>query len=199
MANLITTKQYKDYKQMDHNKDDAKIDTLVASISQMVKTYCGHSIIDFYSATKLETFDIEDQLTSEIFLTESPLVSVSSVKERLSIASSFTTLTENVDYYIDIEHDRIRRIDGDRGVDYWPQGFGSVQVVYNAGYAAVPADLKLAVYDLITYYLKEEYKTQRSIAGTTLRNEGSTSIRNDIGFPDHIKRVLDLYKIIDVV
>ena len=72
-------------------------------------------------------------------------------------------------------------------------------MVYNAGYAAVPADLKLAVYDLITYYLKEEYKTQRSIAGTTLRNEGSTSIRNDIGFPDHIKRVLDLYKIIDVV
>jgi len=52
---------------------------------------------------------------------------------------------------------------------------------------------------LVTYYLKEEHKTQRSIAGTTLRNEGSTSIRGDIGFPDHIKRVLDLYKIIDLV
>lgn len=199
MANLVTTRDYKLYKQMDHNKDDAKIDTLVTSVSQMVKTYCGHSIIDYYSATKLEKFDIEDKLTSEVFVTESPLTSVSSVKERSSIADSYTTLTENTHYYVDTEHDRIRRIDGDRGVDYFPQGFGAVTVTYNAGYSAVPADLKLAVYDLITYYLKEEYKTQRSIAGTTLRNEGSTSIRNDIGFPDHIKRVLDLYKIIDIV
>lgn len=199
MANLVTTKDYKNYKQMDHNKDDAKIDTLVASVSQMVKTYCGHSIIDYYSATKTEIFDVEDKLTSEVFVTESPLTSVTSVQERASIADSYETLTNNTHYYVDTEHDRIRRIDGSTGIDYWHQGFGAVKVVYNAGYSAIPADLKLAVYDLITYYLKEEYKTQRSIAGTTLRNEGSTSIRNDIGFPDHIKRVLDLYKIIDIV
>ena len=171
---------------MDHNKDDSKIDTLVESISQMVKTYCGHSIIDYYSATKTEVFDVEDLLTSEVFVTESPLTSVTSVQERSSIADSYETLTNNTHYYVDTEHDRIRRIDGSTGIDYWPQGFGAVKVVYNAGYSAVPADLKLAVYDLITYYLKEEYKTQRSIAGTTLRNEGSTSIRNDIGFPDPV-------------
>ena len=184
---------------MDHNKDDTKIDTLVESISQMVKTYCGHSIIDYYSATKTELFDIEDRLTSEIFITESPLTSVTSLQERDSIADSYTTLTNNTHYYVDTEHDRIRRIDGSTGSDYFPQGFASVKVVYNAGYSACPTDLKLAVFDLVTYYLKEEHKTQRSIAGTTLRNEGSTSIRNDIGFPDHIKRVLDLYKVIDIV
>jgi hypothetical protein len=199
MANLITKVQYKNYTKMDHNKDDSKIDTLVESISQMVKTYCGHSIIDYYSATKTEVFDVEDLLTSEVFVTESPLTSVTSVQERSSIADSYETLTANTHYYVDTEHDRIRRIDGSRGIDYWPQGFAAVKVVYNAGYSAVPADLKLAVFDLVTYYLKEEHKTQRSIAGTTLRNEGSTSIRNDIGFPDHIKRVLDLYKIIDIV
>ena len=199
MANLITRQQYKTYTKMDHSKDDIKIDTLVESISQMVKTYCGHAIIDFYSATKTELFDVENKLTSEIFITESPLTSVTSVQERDSIASSYTTLTANTHYYVDTEHDRIRRIDGDIGIDYWAQGFASVKVVYNAGYSACPTDLKLAVFDLVTYYLKEEHKTQRSIAGTTLRNEGSTSIRNDIGFPDHIKRVLDLYKIIDIV
>ena len=199
MANLITKVQYKNYTKMDHNKDDSKIDTLVESISQMVKTYCGHSIIDYYSATKTEVFDVEDLLTSEVFVTESPLTSVTSVQERSSIADSYETLTANTHYYVDTEHDRIRRIDGSRGIDYYPQGFAAVKVVYNAGYSAVPADLKLAVFDLVTYYLKEEHKTQRSIAGTTLRNEGSTSIRNDIGFPDHIKRVLDLYKIIDIV
>ena len=68
MANLITTKNYKDYMKIEHNKDDAKIDILVTSISQLVKTYCGSSIIDFYSSAKTEFFDIPDTLTSEIFV-----------------------------------------------------------------------------------------------------------------------------------
>ncbi len=199
MANLITTANYKDYMKMEHNKDDAKLDILVESISQLVKTYCGNSIVDYYSSTKTEYFDIDDKYTSELFVTESPLTSVTSVAERATIADSYTTLTANTDYYVDTEHDRIFRIDGEKSIEYYKKGFASVKVVYNAGFSAVPTDLKLAVFDLVTYYLKEEHKTQRSIAGTTLRNEGSTSIKNDIGFPDHIKRVLDLYKIIDLV
>jgi hypothetical protein len=199
MANLITRANYKDYMKMEHNKDDSKIDILVASISQLVKTYCGNGIVDYYSSAKTETFDIDDTYTSEIFVTESPLNSVTSVQERDSIADSYTTLTANTDYYVDTEHDRVWRIDGEKSTKNFKKGFASVKVVYTAGYSAVPTDLKLAVFDLVTYYLKEEHKTQRSIAGTTLRNEGSTSIRNDIGFPDHIKRVLDLYKIIDII
>ena len=199
MANLITRKNYKDYMRIEHSKDDAKIDILVASISQLVKTYCGSSIVDFYSSSKTEFFDIPDTLTSEIFVTESPLNAVSALSERDSIADSYTTLTANTDYYVDTEHDRIYRIDGEKSVKYFKRGFAAVKVVYTAGYETVPNDLKLAVFDLITYYLKDERKTQRSIAGTTLRNEGTTSIKGDVGFPDHIKRVLDLYKIIDIV
>ena len=199
MANLITTKNYKDYMKIEHSKDDAKIDILVTSISQLVKTYCGSSIIDFYSSAKTEFFDIPDTLTSEIFVTESPLNAVSALSERDSIADSYTTLTANEDYYVDTEHDRIYRIDGEKSVKYFKKGCAAVKVVYTAGYESVPTDLKLAVFDLITYYLKDERKTQRSIAGTTLRNEGTTSIKGDVGFPDHIKRVLDLYKIIDLV
>ena len=199
MANLITTKTYKDYMKIDHNKDDTKIGVLCTSISQLVKTYCGNSLVDYYSSAKTEYFSPDDKYTSEIFVTESPLNSVTSVAERDSITDSYTTLTANTHYYVDTEHDRIFRIDGEKSIDYFPKGFASVKVIYTAGYSAVPNDLKLAVFDLITYYMKEEHKTQRSIAGTTLRNEGSTSIRGDIGFPDHIKRVLDLYKIIDLV
>lgn len=199
MANLITRKNYKDYMRIEHSKDDAKIDILVASISQLVKTYCGSSIVDFYSSSKTEFFDIPDTLTSEIFVTESPLNAVSALSERDSITDSYTTLTANTDYYVDTEHDRIYRIDGEKSVKYFKRGFAAVKVVYTAGYETVPNDLKLAVFDLITYYLKDERKTQRSIAGTTLRNEGTTSIKGDVGFPDHIKRVLDLYKIIDLV
>jgi len=47
---------------------------------------------------------------------------------------------------------------------------------------------------LITYYLKDEHKERRSIAGASIQNQASTSQRNNVAFPDHIKRVLDLYK-----
>ena len=71
----------------------------------------------------------------------------------------------------------------------------AVKVVYRAGYTSTPEDLKLAVFDLIKYYLKDERKERMSIAGSTIENPISTSLRNNIGFPDHIKRVLDMYKI----
>ena len=199
MANLCTRSDYKAYKKIEHAKDDSQIDVLVTSISELVKTYCGSTLIDYYGSNKTETFDIFDTGTAEVFLTESPLVSVSSVQERDSITDSYTTLTANTDYYVDTEHDRIFRIDGDVSSKAWSRGFASVQIVYRAGYSTTPQDLRLAIYDLITYYLKEEYKGRKSMAGATLQNETSTSIREDIGFPDHIKRVLDMYRVVDVM
>ena len=70
-----------------------------------------------------------------------------------------------------------------------------VKIVYTAGYSVTPADLKLAVYDLIKYYLKDERKARMQIAGAMVENQVSTSLRNNIGFPDHIKRILDFYKL----
>ena len=199
MANLVTKDNYKLYRGIDHYKDDNKIDQLVGPVSDLVKSYCGNSIIDFYSSAKTENFDIRDAVTSELFLTESPLNSVTSVKERGSIADAYTTLVNNTDYFIDSEHDRIYRIDGETSEKAWSKGFAAVEVIYTAGYSTTPQDLTLAIYDLITYYLKEEYKGRKSLAGATLQNETSTSIREDIGFPDHIKRILDMYRIVDVI
>ena len=199
MADLVTRAQYKEYKGIEHFKDDGKIDSLLSPIRTLVNTYCGTSFIDHYSSNKVEIFDITDGQTTELFLTESPLVSVSSVKEREGITSSYVTLVNNTDYYIDSEHDRLYRIDGDVSSKSWAQGFASIEVTYRAGYSATPQDLRLAIYDLITYYLKEEYKGRKSLAGATLQNETSTSIREDIGFPDHIKRILDMYRIVDVI
>jgi hypothetical protein len=67
--------------------------------------------------------------------------------------------------------------------------------VYKAGYVSTPDDLKLAVFDLIKYYLKDERKERMSIAGATVENAVSSSLTGNIGFPDHIKRILDMYKI----
>ena len=97
MTDLVTANEYKSYKAIEHFKDDEKINALVTPISELVKRYCGTSFIDYYNTNMVETFDILED-TTELFLTESPLVSVSSVTERENITATAVTLVENTDY-----------------------------------------------------------------------------------------------------
>ena len=43
--------------------------------------------------------------------------------------------------------------------------------------------------------MKDERKERMSIAGASVDNALSSSLIGNIGFPDHIKRILDMYKI----
>ena len=193
MANLITLQDYKTAEGITQPKDDARLNVIIPSISQLVKTYCGNSFVDFYSSNKTETFDI-NWATHIVQLTESPVNTVVSVQERAGYSSDYTTLTTgDYEYALDSNTDSILRTTGG-GYKNWETGVGAVKVVYTAGYSAVPADLKLAVLDLVTYYLKDEHKMRQSIAGASIQNQGSSGQSNNVGFPDHIKRVLDLYK-----
>ena len=201
MADLITLQQYKDFAGLQGVQTDARINVIIDSVSQLVKNYCGTSFIDFYSSDKTEFFDIMDNHTTRIMLGESPLVSVSQVQEREDQSSSYVTLiTENSDssdkyeYMIDTTTDSIVRTNSTRDIPF-ARGRKAVKVVYRAGYSSTPEDLKLACFDLVRYYLKDERKDRMTIAGATVENAVSTSIRNNAGFPDHIKRVLDMYKI----
>ena len=63
-------------------------------MSQLVKTYCGQSFLDYYSSAKTEFFT--KNFSSHIVeLGESPIVEITSVEERDAPTSSYTTLTEN--------------------------------------------------------------------------------------------------------
>jgi len=193
MADLITLQEYKTAEGITQPKEDARLNVLIPSISQLVKTYCGNSFVDFYSANKTETFNIEWS-THIVQLTESPVNTIVSVQEATSYGATFTTLTTGAqEYALNKSTDSVLRTSA-AGYKNWPTGIETVKVVYTAGYAAVPADLKLAILDLITYYLKDEHKARQSIAGASIQNQTSSSQRDNVSFPDHIKRVLDLHK-----
>ena len=191
MANLITLQQFKDAEQIANPRDDYKLTRIIESVSELVKNYCGNSIVDYYSTNKVEEFNI-DWNTHIVQLTESPVNSVVSVEKRDSVSESYTTVA-TTDYYLDKSTDSVLYVTGSTYKN-WPRGAAAVKVTYTAGYSACPTDLKLAVYDLITYYLKDEHKERRTLAGASIQNQGSTSLRDSVAFPDHIKRVLDLYK-----
>ena len=193
MANLITLQEYKTAEAITQPKDDARLNVLIPSVSQLVKTYCGNSFVDFYSSNKTETIDV-NWGTHVVQLTESPVNTIVSIQERTSYSSAYTTLTTGAyEYSLDSSTDSVLRTTSS-GYKNWATGVGAFKAVYTAGYSAIPGDLKLAVLDLITYYLKDEHKLRQSIAGASIQNPGSAGQTNNVGFPDHIKRVLDLYK-----
>ena len=193
MADLITLQEYKTAQAITQPKDDARLNVLIPSVSQLIKTYCGNSFVDYYSSNKTETFTI-DWGTHVVELTESPVNAIVSVQEAQSYGGAYTTLTTAAqEYALSTETDCVYRTTTS-GYRNWPVGIETVKVVYTAGYSAIPGDLKLAVLDLVTYYLRDEHKLRQSIAGASLQNPGSAGQTNNVGFPDHIKRVLDLYK-----
>ena len=190
---LISLADFKTLAEINSTQHDAKLEELIDSVSQLVKTYCGQSFLDFYDTNKTEFFT-KNFGSHIVELGESPIVSITSVAERDSPANSYTTLTENTDWVLDNTTDSLFRMSGS-SYKNWETGPNSVKVVYKAGYEALPQDLRLAVVDLIMYYHKNEQKQRQTIAGATIQNQSTTSQRDSVAFPDHIKRVLDLYKV----
>ena len=194
MTDLVTLVEYKAAEGINNPKSDEQLNFIIPSVSQLVKTYCANTFVDYYSTNKVDTINV-DWDTHIVQLTESPVNTIVSVEERETYDSSYTTLTTTShEYYLDSATDSIIRTTGGTTYKHWARGPGAVRVTYTAGYVSIPTDLRLAVMDLITYYLKDEHKERRSIAGASIQNQASSSQRNNVAFPDHIKRVLDLYK-----
>ena len=200
MADLISLDTYKTIENITNVKDDDRIETLITDISKLVKTYCASDLIDKYSTTITEFFDLQYSV-EYIQLDEGPVVdnSTLAVYERQSQDDDYTRLyrdgtDDKYEWYLDTRTDSIYRTSDSGLYRYWPKGVKCVKVEYNAGYESTPKDLELAVVDLVTYYFKDEHKQRRVLGGATLQNQGTSSLNDNVGFPDHIKRVLDMYK-----
>jgi hypothetical protein len=200
MANLITLDDYKLLEGINSTTSDDKFEYLITATSRLVRTYTGQDF-DAYvgSPGKTELFDIQWS-TYTVQLAETPVIGVVSVFERSSQSESYVQLFANgtnskYEWYFDNLSESIFRTTESGSYQDWPRGVGAVKVIYTAGYTTIPHDLKLAVADLVTYYHKDEYKERQSIGSASREGAGVSTIRNDPGFPDHIRRVLDLYRV----
>ena len=182
MINLIDMDEYKSYAKISSADQDDKIDMLTTSISELVKAYCARTFVDYFSTDKTEYFNGG----SDIYYTsEMPIVSITSIAYSVDYGQTYTDLANYVDYVFDISNDRVL-IPGAENIDL-PNYF---KVIYKAGYPSVPADLKLALFDLVDYYMKKESTPRKT------GSDVSVQYITNSDFPPHIKRVLDLYRII---
>lgn len=193
---LITLDDYKLFEGINSTKNDDQLEALLESSSALIETYCNTKF-NAYSASPgvTDIFDVQWD-THVVQLQHSPVISITSVQERLAYNEAYTTLLNTggkYEWYFDSISDSIIRTNDSGSYGIWPKGVGAVKIIYTAGYTTLPEDLKLALVDLVTYYFKDEHRVTRSLGTASTQNQVTSSIR-DASFPDNIKRVLDLYR-----
>jgi hypothetical protein len=180
--NLTTRADYKTYANIKSTNEDGIIDFLLPKVSQLVKTYCRRTFVDYMDEDKVEIFTGG---YDTLILSETPVVSIASVQYSADYGQTYTALTEYTDWVLD--SDKILSLATD-GFKRAPKGY---KVTYRAGYDDVPNDIELAVLDLISYYRRNDGAIHSAKA------PGSNSVQieyiSTTSLPAHIRRVLDQY------
>lgn len=184
---LVTKAEYKAYAGIKSASQDDRITAIIPKISALVKTYCGRSFVDYLDDAKEEIFDGPAE---SFWLTEFPVVDVTSVEISTDYGASYTTLDEFTHYVLSKADGRL--IPTPYMGSYWDSRLRGYKVTYTAGYQDLPADLKLAVLDLVTYYLKNDMSVHSPKAPGT--NSVQIEYTSNSSLPGHISRVLDKYK-----
>ena len=181
---LVTLAEYKAYVGITSTTQDAQISSIIKSASQLCKTYCARTFVDFVDDATTEVYSGG---TDKLILNEYPILSINSVEYSADYGKTYTSLVEFTDYTIDKEDGTLAPI----MTSTFPKQVNAYRINYNAGFEVVPTDLKIAVLDLVAYYIKSDMavKSQRNAGSNTTQVEFIT--KNSL--PSHISRVFDLY------
>jgi hypothetical protein len=184
--NLITVSEYKDYKSIKGDSDDSTITSLLPSISELVKNYCGRTFVDYVDTAKTQ---YDNGGTDCVFLDEYPIISITSVNESSDNHATQQLLVEDQQdiygIYVDYAEGTIQTVDGSN----FTTAFHALEIIYTGGYEEVPEDLKLACFHLVDYFRKEQFTMKKIQGASTVERIESDDL------PGHIKRTLDSYRV----
>jgi hypothetical protein len=182
--NLTTKADYKTYAGIKSTNDDAAIDFIIPKVSDLVKSYCNRTFVDYWETPKVEIFNGG---VKEFILAETPVVAISSVQGSTDYGQTYTALTQYTEWVL--QDNMILSLDAS---GYFPKLIKGYKVTYTAGYNDVPNDLELAILDLISYYRKANSAVHSTRDMTP--NTAQITYISSTNLPAHIKRVLDLYR-----
>jgi|GEM_PF-3847508 len=164
---------------------DLRLEALINSVSQLVQTYLGRTLISTAYVDQV----LNGRPSVYLFLPSWPVTEWTSVE--IDSAEVTETLTEDTDYVVDMARGVLERIDGSD----WDTGMQSIVVNYTAGYALadVPQDIKL----LVMARVGAEWQRQKSaLWGQTSRGVegGSASFEFSADLTDAEKAMLNRYR-----
>ena len=183
---LVTVPEYKAYAGISSTTQDATIGILIGKVSHLVKNICRRTFLDYVDDFKVDTS--RGPVDNRILLPETPVIQVASVQFSDNYGQTYTDLVEYTDYVVDTDRDAVEFI-ATQYMDY--NRVNAFRITYNAGYETIPEDLKLAVFDLVGYYIRNDaaIHSHKSIGANTVQIEYITNT----SLPAHIRRVLDLH------
>lgn len=189
---LVTLDEYKAYAGISSTNQDTIIEALIPSVSELIKSYCRRSFLDYVDEAKVEYFNGGE---AYYILKEFPVKAISAVEISTDYGKTYTELTEYSDYVLDLDSDKLIALPYYGGTNkdaVFSKLIMGYKVTYYAGYDELPGDLKLAILDLITYYLKNDGSVHSPKAPGT--NSVQIEYITTTALPAHIARVLNLYK-----
>lgn len=205
---LVTLDEVKDYLEITSTNHDARLTNLISYASQAVESYCGRELVaNTYT-------EYHDGGTPSVFLDRFPINNVTVVAEydgtnyaNLNGPESDGSLPANVgltsnalQYMWYAETGEVRKLKNGRATMSLDLGqyekfnnyAKAVKVTYGGGYINVPNDLKLAVLD----YIKLLHKNESSAESFSFQGESKSAQPNSANFPAHIRRILELYRVL---
>lgn len=184
---LVTLAEYKKYMGITSSTEDAINSALITQCSNLVKTLCRRTFIDYVDTAKVDFF----RGNGDFHFSEYPLLMLGSVEYSEDYGNTFITLTEFTDYVIDQEEQKLVFIASP--YTSTTTKINRFKITYTAGFetGTLPEDLKLAVMDLVKYYSRNDGALHSH------KNPGSNTVLIDYitnnKLPAHISRVLELY------
>lgn len=181
---LITKAEYKAYAGISSTNKDTEIDALIPRVSALVKNYCRRTFIDYVDTENIEYFE-----GGQLYFTlkEYPLIELISFEKSYDYGQTYEYQTEYTDYALDRSTSNIHCLIASG----FPLLINGYKATYKAGFTSIPEDLKLAVIDLISYYIRNDSAIHSNKAPGT--NTVQIEYISTTSFPANIKRVLDLY------
>lgn len=206
MTSLVTLNEVKNYMDINSTTYDAKLSNLIVYASGLIESYCSRT----FNAANV-TYEYQKGGKPYVFVNNPPINNVWSVAEY--DGTQYVVLTDppvdgglpNVaanansvpGYTFESDSGKIWKgmtteisssISSDQGFTPYPKG---VRISYNGGYTSIPNDLKLCCLALV----KDLHKGMDAQI-TRFDREQIQQMPYSAGFPPHIRRVLDLYRLV---
>lgn len=180
---LVTLQEYKTYAGINNPNQDTQISSIIPKVSAFVKNHCRRTFVDYVDEVKTEVFSGG----LELYPQELPIIAIQGLEYSSDYGKTYVNLVEYTDWVYDQVEGAIKPIQSSA----FSSAINGYKLSYTAGYEVLPEDLKIAVMDLVTYYLKGDF----AIHSTKAPGTNSTQIEfiSSNSLPAHISRVLDLY------
>lgn len=165
---------------------DTLLEQLINSSYKILEQYIGHPI---KSATYTEYYDGDN--TNKLLLRKWPIVSVTSIHVDPDREFNSDDLINASNYYVDTEHGEIEIFQGlAAGPAWFDKGIKNVKVIYVAGYATIPNDIRQASIWHVAWMFRRS-----DTEGTTAQSLGGKSETYDErAIPEWLRHVLAPYK-----